>query len=446
MGVHDLLKNLKEHCPEVIQHFKDDKWSEFSGKTFATDLPVYSHKFFIKDTTIPRDRRISLLFQRFFNQYRYFKERRNITLLYVFDGKSPPEKDDEKKRRRENSQKTWQNKRRKINELSSTPLSDVDEEPINLEDYMPTSKDFQLLRQMMLKLGIPCLVARGEGEMGCVWAVKNGLADAIMTSDSDSLACGGDLVVFDVPGQIPYYVYLDDVLKSLKLTFQQFQDVCVTQGTDFNCRLPLINFEKAMNFIKKYGTLEKFEESYDFLDFRTRMRRKDILKKWTPQRTKEIFDVSNATPEINENDFVIFAITFVMTMVKGAIKLHKSTENPPKTFKKRYKYDATCATREELVDVLNQLIGSDVDHTPLPFNNDSSESNNDESFGFILDESERALLTQIKSVNKWSGSSSDSPQVAHINNKRLTFDKEEFDESDSELIEALMQYEESQNL
>lgn len=374
MGVKNLLPKLRESCGWVFRAISPD-WREFKGKTLAVDVAIWMYRFWSNDPIFNNDRgkRISTLCKKFWNQYQIFKSR-GIELIFVFDGPPPPEKAQERERRRITSEKRLEKKRKEAGEDETT-------DPVDVSSVKPTVEDYNLLREFMIRLLIPCIKASGEGEMGCTWLVYNGIADAVLTSDSDTLPCGAKIVIFDIPRKEPQWVILDDVLIGLGLTFEQFQDVCVLMGNDFNPRMPTIQFSQSITLIKRYGNLSKSLESIEMVPFLLKLDKKKQTDLFTPESTKRIFDVSQASPNFQDNDFCNVCFWMIAHFIENAARFKFA-------YRKRGEqaYDVT-ADRKRMYQALSDM-WPNVDHSDFP----------SRPCTVIIDQEERSLIDSGKSV------------------------------------------------
>ena len=78
----------------------------------------------------------------------------------------------------------------------------------------------------------------------------------MLTEDSDSLAYLAPSVILHWNGEKEEIANAKEACKALGLTENQFQDLCVLMGNDFNCRIKGIGPMKALAMIRKHGSLE----------------------------------------------------------------------------------------------------------------------------------------------------------------------------------------------
>jgi len=118
-------------------------------------------------------------------------------------------------------------------------------------------------------IGIPWVQAPGEGEAQAARLVQRGDAWAAASQDFDSLLFGAPTLVRNLaitgrrklPGKdvyvevFPELIELERVLGELGLTREQLVDIGVLIGTDFNEGIKGIGPKKALELVKKHGSM-----------------------------------------------------------------------------------------------------------------------------------------------------------------------------------------------
>ena len=109
---------------------------------------------------------------------------------------------------------------------------------------------------------IPYLVADSEAEQACAWLAQRGHVDIILSEDYDTLVFGAPVMLRNwnnrgngSRGMCPTVIRLDEILEALRLTYNQFIDVCVIAGTDFTS-LNSIGFKKALEKMRLLISLQ----------------------------------------------------------------------------------------------------------------------------------------------------------------------------------------------
>ncbi|MEM0358537.1 MAG: flap endonuclease-1 [Candidatus Hadarchaeales archaeon] len=189
--------------------------------------------------------------------------------IYVFDGKPPELKRrtlEERRLLREKAAEEWERalKEGRLEEARRYAAQAATVEEQVVEDAK------HLLRLM----GVPFVQAPAEGEAQAAHLVRRGDAWAVASQDFDSLLFGSPVLVRNLaitgrrklPGKDVYVevkpevVELKRVLSELGITREQLVDVGILVGTDFNEGVKGIGPKRALELVKKYGSLEGMEE------------------------------------------------------------------------------------------------------------------------------------------------------------------------------------------
>ena len=124
-------------------------------------------------------------------------------------------------------------------------------------------------------LGIPIIQAPSEGEAQAAWMAKQHLVDYCGSQDYDSLLFGAPYLVRNVtvsgkrklPRRNKYVLIrpellgLEEVLEELEVTREQFIDMAILIGTDYNPGgVKGIGPKKSLKLIKEYGSLDVLVE------------------------------------------------------------------------------------------------------------------------------------------------------------------------------------------
>jgi flap endonuclease-1 len=126
-----------------------------------------------------------------------------------------------------------------------------------------TPEDFQKTRDLFDILQIPYCIAPLEAECMCADLCKRGLVDGVLSEDTDVLAYGSPIFLtkIDTKNDTCVLIKYEEVLESIKLTKEQFLDLCIMCGCDYNKNIPKIGGEKSFNYISKYKSIEEIERN-----------------------------------------------------------------------------------------------------------------------------------------------------------------------------------------
>lgn len=128
-------------------------------------------------------------------------------------------------------------------------------------------------KRLLRLMGLPFVQAPAEGEAQAAHLVRRGDAWAVASQDFDSLLFGSPVLVRNLaitgrrklPGKDAYVevrpevVELGRALSELGITREQLVDVGILVGTDFNEGVKGIGPKRALELVRKHGSLEGME-------------------------------------------------------------------------------------------------------------------------------------------------------------------------------------------
>jgi len=268
--VKDLIKLISDNAPGAI--IKIDFESLFNRK-IVFDAPVSIYQFLVAVQVVEKSTGTSsTLTDKYGNTtshinglfYRTIKMMSNgIIPIFVFDGEAPEMKSEELKRRSERREEA-------LEEIEKAKESG-DVERINILNKRTVKVTKEIIddcKKLLRLMGIPVVEAKSEAEAQCAEFVKAGIAWATGSEDSDTLVCGSPILLkhlsfSDQKKKPVLQINLDKVLEGLELTYDQFVDVSILLGCDFCPRIKGIGPKRALDFIKKYKTIENVLKNLD---------------------------------------------------------------------------------------------------------------------------------------------------------------------------------------
>ncbi|TDA29352.1 MAG: flap endonuclease-1 [Hadesarchaea archaeon] len=185
--------------------------------------------------------------------------------IYVFDGKPPELKRGTLEERRVVREKAAEEWERALREGRLEEARRYAAQAARVEEQVV--EDAKRLLRLM---GLPFVQAPSEGEAQAAHLVRRGDAWAVASQDFDSLLFGSPVLVRNLaltgrrklPGKDVYVevrpevVELEGALSELGLTREQLVDVGILVGTDFNEGVKGIGPKRALELVRKYGSLE----------------------------------------------------------------------------------------------------------------------------------------------------------------------------------------------
>ena len=282
MGIKNLNKFLTDKCPQVYQEIH---LSAYSFKQLAVDISLYMHKF----KAIAGDRWLSA----FINLIASLR-RNHIHCVFIFDGKSPPEKSEERERRRRERQKLeqyihelqgavdeyhktgivmdvlmklWHRRRSPKRLLGKTKTVDIDWilDKVKQKSYQLISigpDDFAVVKELFAILQVPYITAPWEAEKMCSKLCIEGVVDAVLSEDTDVIAYGAPvfLTKIDTSADTAVAIRNDMVREALNVTGPQLLDLCIMCGTDYNTNIFRVGAHTAYKKLMMYTDIEGVEK------------------------------------------------------------------------------------------------------------------------------------------------------------------------------------------
>ena len=284
MGIKNLHKFLRKHCPEI---YVKKSLREYAYQKIAIDISVYLFTY----KTIFGDRWLDA-----FIKLICCLRKNDIHCVFIYDGKSPPEKELEKQKRKSSRDK----QEKKIHEIETAIetfyqtnhiediLLDVIKKKTSpmrqrllknapksfdiriCEKYLAkkkaqivhlTNEDFKVSKSLFTILGIPYYTSSSEGETMCAHLALNNKVYGVLSADTDILAYGTAIFLtkINTVEETVIEIRVENILKALNLTQTQFTDFCILCGTDYNSNMFGIGPEKAFKLITECKSIDNIK-------------------------------------------------------------------------------------------------------------------------------------------------------------------------------------------
>ena len=131
-----------------------------------------------------------------------------------------------------------------------------------------SAEDFLLTKELFKILKVPYFNAPLEAETFASDLCKRGLVDAVLSEDTDVLAYAAPVFLSKInttQGTCIRIKY-DKLLSALELKCDEFLDLCIMCGTDYNKNIFRVGPEKAYKYIQKHSTIEEIAQANPNLD------------------------------------------------------------------------------------------------------------------------------------------------------------------------------------
>ncbi len=244
--------------------------ADFSGRTVAVDAHNTIYQFLSsirqRNGTPLKDRRGRVTSHLSGLLYRTTSLlEAGIQPVFVFDGEPHPLKRGTIQARtevREKAREAWQAA------LDAGDLETAKSKAQQTSRF--TSAMVEESTTLLDRLGVPWLLAPGEGEAMASFMAAQGAVWAVGSQDYDSLLFGAPRLIrnLTLAGRRklprrqafvtvePGLVTLEETLSRLQVTREQLVDMGILVGTDFNLGIKGIGPKRALDLIRKHGTAE----------------------------------------------------------------------------------------------------------------------------------------------------------------------------------------------
>lgn len=286
MGIKNFNKFLREKTPNV---FEQIHLSEYAFKKVAIDISLYLFKF----KAVCGDRWLSS----FINLISSLR-RNEIHCVFIYDGKSPPEKDIEKAKRRSDKEKLQKqvydleqslnyyyqtgivddilkdlySKRKDLpprligdnkNNINMKWIEDkIQQKSKQIIDIKPG--DFDITKKLFDILQVPYYTAPTEAEKMCSKLCIDGLVDAVLSEDTDVIAYGTPIFLSKIDTRLDCCIRISNECVLNELYFDsknQLLDFCIMCGTDYNDNILKIGIYTSYKYILYHKNIESLEKT-----------------------------------------------------------------------------------------------------------------------------------------------------------------------------------------
>jgi flap endonuclease-1 len=290
MGIRALNKFLQAKCRSSI---KSIPLSELSGKKIAVDISIYLYKYISENA----------LLENLYLMISLFREH-NIIPIFIFDGKPPTEKNDTIASRKKNktdareeyyrlkllveSMKTEtqtdldvdgdadtsdaESKRQKeIEKEKENEINDITQSMEQLKKKFISIKydDIQNVKTLLQAYGMTYFEAPGEADILCAKLVTNNIVYACLSEDTDMFVygCGRVLRYLSLTLSNVVIYDLNNILKTLNVTIDEFKRICILYGCDYSHELDNEPKIKLLNIFHAFQLFKKYRDDTSALDF-----------------------------------------------------------------------------------------------------------------------------------------------------------------------------------
>ena len=250
MGVKCLNRYLTQQCQKTSiekQHI-----SYLRGKKIVIDTSIYLYKYRSQES----------LQESFYNMISMFRKY-EITPLFIFDGKPPPEKMDalkERKLLKIDAEKEYHLLKDSLetiedNEIKDTIISEM--EVLKRQFVRISDKDVKSVKKIMDAYGVQYYDAFGEADRVCAYLCKD-KCYGCLSDDMDMFVYGCKVVIrhLSLINETALIYHTDKILDDLDMHPSLFKQVAILSGTDYNIHDNDVSLYETMKWLREYKRKE----------------------------------------------------------------------------------------------------------------------------------------------------------------------------------------------
>lgn len=259
MGIRLLNKYIKTNCKKGVNVIKMEN---LRGKYIVIDTSIYLYRFLQEEVLLEN-------FYLLLSLLKYY----NITGIFVFDGKPPEEK--YKLIQKRNSVKAEAREKYKEleikindNEYEKEGKNVIENEMVELKKKFVKLERYHIdsIKKLITAFGESYIDAEGEADQLCAKLVIKKIAYACLSEDMDLFLYGCPRVLryLSLLNESMVLYNLSEILKELEISLNDFRQICVLSGTDYNDNNNGLDLYKSVEFYKSYKNDEKNNNNIDF--------------------------------------------------------------------------------------------------------------------------------------------------------------------------------------
>ncbi|CAG0919738.1 unnamed protein product [Notodromas monacha] len=245
MGIKNLLEFLQPACTQ--DHIKS-----FAGRSVAVDMYCWIHKGITacaEDLILGRP---TDMYVRYCVRYLTMLKNFGVDPIAVFDGRHLPSKAETEKKRRGDRNEA---RKRAADCLRAGNAADARKFALRAADV--TSEMAQKVIDAVRGMKLRYVVAPYEADAQLAFLISAGLADVVLTEDSDLVVFGCERVFFKCDAAGMGLLYERSRLpacfkqRANNFTFEKFRRMCILSGCDYLESLRGIGIKKAFNIFSR---------------------------------------------------------------------------------------------------------------------------------------------------------------------------------------------------
>jgi 5'-3' exonuclease len=291
MGIRNLNRYLRDNCPNSIRAVN---MADLSGKRIAVDISIYLYKY-ETDNALLENIYVML------SIFRYY----NIIPIFIFDGKPPPEKKALLEKRKEDREEAQEEYYKLQKQLENADLCESEKQDIISSIDQLKKQIVQInkgkienVKSLIRAYGATYYDAPGEADELCALLVIKKKVWACLSEDMDMFVYGCTRVLryFSLMNHTAVLYYMKGILEELEMNQNEFKQICVLSGTDYNIHAngnTNTNLYQSIKLFKKFKASDGNEQMSFY---------KWVLEKQDYISDLELLEKINKMFELNESN------------------------------------------------------------------------------------------------------------------------------------------------
>jgi flap endonuclease-1 len=312
MGIPKLNKLLMERCPNAIEKIHLET---LLNKKIAVDISIYLYKFIADGDYMEH-------LYLFLSVFKYYC----IVPIFIFDGKPPPEKSALLKRRyceKQEAYREYKSLQQLMSEISDPKKLDELEKTMNsLKKKMVrlTSDHINKAVELIKAFGFEHHFAPNEADQLCVYLTTTGKTYATLSDDMDMIVSGCPIVLRNLSlmnHEVSLY-NTTQIVKDLGLSLDEFRDVVVLSGTDYeiSSNNTNISIRRAFEYYRKYKESSCENDFYTWLNETGVIENTDLYKISSLMNINTYVNLLEDFIQNNMSEKPKFSVSLIKTIMK----------------------------------------------------------------------------------------------------------------------------------
>jgi 5'-3' exonuclease len=285
------------------------------NKKIAVDISIYLYKFIADGDYMEH-------LYLFLSVFKYYC----IVPIFIFDGKPPPEKSALLKRRyceKQEAYREYKSLQQLMSEISDPKKLDELEKTMNsLKKKMVrlTSDHINKAVELIKAFGFEHHFAPNEADQLCVYLTTTGKTYATLSDDMDMIVSGCPIVLRNLSlmnHEVSLY-NTTQIVKDLGLSLDEFRDVVVLSGTDYeiSSNNTNISIRRAFEYYRKYKESSCENDFYTWLNETGVIENTDLYKISSLMNINTYVNLLEDFIQNNMSEKPKFSVSLIKTIMK----------------------------------------------------------------------------------------------------------------------------------